>query len=129
MEYSPFETPSSTESVHVELTHEDMIEGGTTTEPGIVQRVSSLARQALSQVRSTTHRVRAETERLVEGVRRRIPWSGSTRTSKNSSGFTTSCMLAPNPCRRFRISSAASRTWRSGSAMRAAKPRARSEAS
>jgi len=76
MEYSPFEIPSPTESVDVELTHEDMIEGGTTTEPGIVQRVSSLARQALSQVRSTTRRVRAETERLVEGVRRRIPWSG-----------------------------------------------------
>ena len=67
MEYSPFEIPSPTESVDVELTHEDMIEGGTTTEPGIVQRVSSLARQALSQVRSTTRRVRAETERLVEG--------------------------------------------------------------
>src|SRR2546427_8236544 len=76
MEYSPFEAPSPTESVAVELTDEDMIEGGTTTEPGMVQRVGSLARQALSQVRSTTHRVRAETERLVEGVRRRIPWSG-----------------------------------------------------
>lgn len=60
----------------MELTDEDMIEGGTTTELGMVQRVGSLARQALSQVRSTTHRVQAEAERLVEGVRRRIPWSG-----------------------------------------------------
>jgi len=75
MEYSPFETRSPAESVAEEPTHEDVVEGGTTTEPGMVQRVVSLARQALSQVRSTTHRVRAETERLVEGVRRRIPWS------------------------------------------------------
>src|SRR5438046_1911801 len=84
MEYSPFETLSPTESDAVELTPEDMVEGGTTTEPGMVQRVTSLARQALSQVRSTTHRVRAGapyaivscwTSRLEPGTTRPVAWA------------------------------------------------------
>jgi hypothetical protein len=75
MEYSLFEERSRAEVDAFEPAREDRVEEGTTTDSGMLRRAVSLARHALSQARSTTQRVQAEAERLVQAVRRRTPWS------------------------------------------------------
>jgi hypothetical protein len=77
MEDSFFSAYSPTEPDAFEPAGEGGAESDTASEPGMVRGAVSLARRALSQVRSTAHRVQAEVERLVEGVRRRAPWSGA----------------------------------------------------